>query len=297
MILIYQTGHWYGDKREFNFLTVYNTTKMFDYIHSRYNGLNEDLDALKSMAVTSGHAELIAQAYYLGFSMWKDLTYPLMSQLLLTNGQDFSFAYYQLNTLKLWNKAAPHSNLCHITIPERLFELNDTMTEVKLNENVFKRILNTLVNKPVSNDTELVENYSELDYMIGGSRLRPYLSVNDFEKQLSIRRKLFAISLYELVKYDRPASYLNLRSETDPVTSRPQFAWLYDKLTYEFRDIVLDHYPRDYYGFKLIERILLRKAPKQTDKFWDLKQPVYEWATVPPPDTNNIKRNIDLTKF
>ena len=54
-----------------------------------------------------------------GFSMWKDLTYPLMGQIILTNGQDFSFANYQLNTLKLWNKGAPLSNLCSITIPER----------------------------------------------------------------------------------------------------------------------------------------------------------------------------------
>jgi hypothetical protein len=51
--------------------------------------------------------------------MWKDLTYPLMGQIMLTNGQDFSFATYQLNTLKLWNKAAPLTNLCNITLPER----------------------------------------------------------------------------------------------------------------------------------------------------------------------------------
>ena len=91
---------------------------MFDYLHNKYSGL-DDFDALKSMATTSGYAELTAQAYYLGFSMWKDLTYPLMGQLLLTNGQDFSFANYQLNTLRLWNKATPKSNLCHITVPER----------------------------------------------------------------------------------------------------------------------------------------------------------------------------------
>jgi len=175
--------------------------------------------------------------------------------------------------------------------------MNETMTEVKLNDNVLKRILNYLLNRPVDQETDLVEDHSELDHMIGGSRLRPYLSVHDFEKQLSIRKKLLAICLYELVKYDRPTSYMNLRSNTDSVSVQPRFPRLYDKLTYEFRDLVLDYYPRDYYGFKLVERILLRKAPKQTEKFWDLKHPVYEWATVPPPDTNNVKRNIDLNKF
>jgi hypothetical protein len=63
-------GHWYGDSREFNFLTVYNTTKTFDYIRSKFGNsenFNEDFDVLKSMAITAGHAELTAQAYYLGF--------------------------------------------------------------------------------------------------------------------------------------------------------------------------------------------------------------------------------------
>ena len=177
----------------------------------------------------------------------------------------------------------------------RLFELKDN--KIELNENVFKQILNTLVTLPVQNDKELVNNYSELDHMIGGSALRPYLSIHDFENQLNMRRKLFAISLYELVKFDRPTSYLNLRTETDPVSYRPKFPRSYDRITYEFRDIVLDYYPRDYYGFKLVERILLRKSPKQTEKFWDIKHPAYEWATVPPKDTNNIPRLIDLTKF
>ena len=55
-----------------------------------------------------------------GFSMWKDLTYPLVGQYLFSNGQEFSLALYQLNTIRLWNKATPVNNLCYITVPERL---------------------------------------------------------------------------------------------------------------------------------------------------------------------------------
>jgi hypothetical protein len=51
--------------------------------------------------------------------MWKDLTYPLTGQYILTNGQDFSFANYQLNTLNLWNKAVTKKNLCFLTEPHR----------------------------------------------------------------------------------------------------------------------------------------------------------------------------------
>ena len=115
-------GHWYGDKREFNFLTVLNTTRTLDLYSTKFaegNG-QYDFNALKSMAVNTGLAELTAQAYYLGFSMWKDLTYPLMGQYLLSNGQDFCIASYQLNTLKLWNKGTKTNNVCDVSVPERL---------------------------------------------------------------------------------------------------------------------------------------------------------------------------------
>jgi hypothetical protein len=167
----------------------------------------------------------------------------------------------------------------------------------KFNEDLFKKILNQLTERqPVKNPSDLVPDYSELDYMIGGTALRPYLSIQDLSKQLTKRHQLFVTALYELVKYDRPMDYLLYRSQTEALGNKPKFDRLYDKYTYDYRDIVLDYYPRDFFGFKLIER-LTRKAPRQTYQFWDLKTPVYEWANVPPPDTNNIPRNIQLPTF
>jgi len=112
-------GHWYGDKREFNFLTVLNTNKQIDYFREKFDDFEEDLENFKSMAINSAHAELTAQAYYLGFSMWKDLTYPLRGQYVLSNGQDFCFADYQLNTLHLWNPANKLKNVCSLIVPKR----------------------------------------------------------------------------------------------------------------------------------------------------------------------------------
>ena len=114
-------GHWYGDKREFNFLTVLNTTETLNLYNQKFGECKGafDFEALQSMAITTGMAELTAQAYYLGFSMWKDLTYPLFGQYILSNGQDFSLANYQLNTLRLWSKATTRNNLCDISVPER----------------------------------------------------------------------------------------------------------------------------------------------------------------------------------
>ncbi len=178
-----------------------------------------------------------------------------------------------------------------------LYEVNAERTQItNFDEDLFKSLLNMLSKKPVTNHAEVWEGYSELDHMVGGSRLRPYLSVQNFEKQLSERHQLFAISLYELVKYGRPMSYLTYRSDTIPSGEKPRFHKLYSKYTYEYRDIVHKYYPRDYYGFELVRR-MLKHHPKQSEKFWDLKTPVFEWANVPPPDTNNIPRNINLPTF
>jgi hypothetical protein len=299
-ILPMQTpGHWFGDQREFNFLTVLNTTRQINYFKSKFlNKFREDFENFKSMAITSAHAELTAQAYYLGFSMWKDLTYPLIGQYVLTNGQDVCFAKYQLNTLSLWNEANKRKNLCHISVPERLWEMNEDRSEIiKFNDDLLKRILNLLATQPIKRGEEICSNYSELDHMLGGTRLRPYLSVKDINDQLSPRHRLLATSLYELVKYDRPVTYLNMRTDTVPDGMMPKFVNLYSKLTYDYKDIVLDYYPRDFFGAKLVERMFYRRHPKEKENFWDLKVPVYEWANVPPPHTNNIKRVIDLEKF
>jgi len=180
---------------------------------------------------------------------------------------------------------------------KRLYERDKEKSEVTINDNVLKKLINLLVNKPVKNAEEICKRYSHLDHMIGGTRLRPYLSVQNIQEDLTTRHRLLATSLYELVKYDRPVNYLIMISDTLSLGSKPRFHVVYDMLTYNYRDIVLNYYPRDYYGVKLVERMFLRKAPKQSEKFWDLKTPVFEWANVPPPHTNNVKRVIDLQKF
>jgi hypothetical protein len=59
-------GHWFGDSREFNYLTVLNTTKPMSYMLDKFPDYDESFDVLKSMVTMTGHAELTAQAYYLG---------------------------------------------------------------------------------------------------------------------------------------------------------------------------------------------------------------------------------------
>ena len=180
----------------------------------------------------------------------------------------------------------------------RLFELNSDSTRIKsLNEDVLNALVKTLIEKPIERPTEIgTENYSEIDYMIGGTSLRPYLSVQNFEKQLSMRRQLLALDLYELVKYDIPVTYLNVHVINLGKGDKPKFPHKYNRLTFQYRDIVREYYPREFHGYELIKRSL-KKSEWYKPKFWDLIDPVYEWASVPPPHTNNIKRDINLPTY
>lgn len=59
-------GHWFGDAREFNYLSIFNTSKTMNFLQSRLSNYDDHLESLKSMSIMCAHAELTAQAYYLG---------------------------------------------------------------------------------------------------------------------------------------------------------------------------------------------------------------------------------------
>ena len=65
-----------------------------------------------------------------GFTTYNDVTYPFVTQAILTNGHQFSFYQYQLNTMVLHtdhNEAAnPLFNECYATPPAELYHEVDS---------------------------------------------------------------------------------------------------------------------------------------------------------------------------
>ena len=66
---------------------------------------------------------LILIFVYTGFNTLVDMTYPLTTQTVLTDGRRWQFLAYQLNTLELWkdNEANPYANLCWIGDEQELY--------------------------------------------------------------------------------------------------------------------------------------------------------------------------------
>lgn len=62
-----------------------------------------------------------------GFGPYTDVTYPITTQTIITNGQYFSFYAYQMNTSILYHKhsgpANPHRNVCFTTNEAKLFDV------------------------------------------------------------------------------------------------------------------------------------------------------------------------------
>uniref|UniRef100_A0A914W6Z8 Uncharacterized protein n=2 Tax=Plectus sambesii TaxID=2011161 RepID=A0A914W6Z8_9BILA len=121
-----------------------------------------------AMAVSSLFSWLNGQAHALGFTQYNDLTYPLVSQLILSDGKKFFFAVGQLNTLAIninaggfvnnrWNRCwfdGPY-DLYDSMDEEGRFWQKDGETE-GLNQEVLSRILKMLLLVPTP-DRELVD--------------------------------------------------------------------------------------------------------------------------------------------
>ncbi|GFN79588.1 28S ribosomal protein s30, mitochondrial, partial [Plakobranchus ocellatus] len=105
-------GHRLGDPCEFGLVGMLSTCDTHS-VEDRI-GSQTARDCRLAMGLTMTFSWLAAQAANQGFSHLIDLTYPLTSQTILTDGCVFSFLAYQLNTLELWkdDEANTMVNLC-----------------------------------------------------------------------------------------------------------------------------------------------------------------------------------------
>ncbi|XP_057336291.1 28S ribosomal protein S30, mitochondrial [Microplitis mediator] len=140
-------GFWPGDPSEFGFMSYHKR----GYLLRRPKDLNDEIDVLKTQAVFSNYAWLLSQACHLGFSTFNDITYPLVNQMIITNGQYWSFCVYQLNTTAVNQRNAdenPKRNLCWITEPIKLYEKVENNKLIGFNDEVIKNLIKFYVNTP-----------------------------------------------------------------------------------------------------------------------------------------------------
>ncbi|GLG96810.1 Uncharacterized protein GBIM_03711 [Gryllus bimaculatus] len=155
-------GFWPGDKSEFPLMSFHSSK----YLANRSS--YDDSEAAPYVhAVLASFAWLQALACYKGFSTFQDVTYPLLTQTVLTDGQYWSFYVYQLNTMLLHSNHATENqkcNLCWGTKKLKLFDKIENGKVVGFNEEVLKILLYFYLNVP---------------HVRSGVELKPYLGVNN----------------------------------------------------------------------------------------------------------------------
>nr|XP_033343091.1 28S ribosomal protein S30, mitochondrial [Megalopta genalis]XP_033343092.1 28S ribosomal protein S30, mitochondrial [Megalopta genalis] len=140
-------GFWPGDPSEFGLLSYQN----YCNLEFRKPSFDDTLDVISVQAIFASFSWLLSQACYQGFTTVNELTYPLVTQTVLTDAQSWSFCTYQLNTILLQSpfiEENPTSNICWITKPMKLFESVENEQIHGFNEDVLKTLIKFYINTP-----------------------------------------------------------------------------------------------------------------------------------------------------
>ncbi|XP_058058737.1 large ribosomal subunit protein mL65 [Anopheles bellator] len=150
-------GFWPGDQHEFGLLSFQRRSHTID--RHRISALNDLEDTLHVQGILSSFAWLLGQACYQGFSMFHDVTYPLTTQTVITNGKQWSFYAFQLNTTLVHSDQVDVNNrynLCWGTKELQLYDSVDEGGKINgLRDEVLLRLIMFYMNQPKQRPDEL----------------------------------------------------------------------------------------------------------------------------------------------
>ncbi|XP_063990805.1 large ribosomal subunit protein mL65 [Diachasmimorpha longicaudata] len=240
-------GFWPGDALEFGLLSYHKRGYMLG------RNWNDEVDALKTQAVYANWAWLLAQACHLGFSTYNDVTYPLVNQSVITNGQWWSFAVYQLNTTLVnnwYNDSNPKRNILWMTEPMKLYEKIEDGKLVGVNDDVLKTLIKFYANAPEEREGVVMKPYLGEDEKV----------IADIEHN---DRRVFVEDCYKTLMSNRP------RHKLEPELY--QWEWIY-KHMFKTRPLDKRRTPWDYGINPFLRRLdehrlrYLRKSLRPVDK-------------------------------
>ncbi|XP_072386454.1 uncharacterized protein mRpS30 [Diabrotica undecimpunctata] len=185
-------GFWPNDDNKFGLISFHKR----GYMHhrQRYRDAQDDKEAIHRNGVLASFGWLQAQANFLGFNTFNDLTYPLVTQTVVTDGKNWSFYAYQLNTIvfcERFYKENQKRNICWGTPEMQLFDSIQDGKVIGFNDEVLKNILKFYIN----------QSESRL-----GVNLTPYLSskervVADYEDD---EKREWLEGVYKYITSNRP---------------------------------------------------------------------------------------------
>ncbi|GAU93141.1 hypothetical protein RvY_05127 [Ramazzottius varieornatus] len=154
-------GHWFGDPCEFSTLSL-DVPKAW----TRQLSGQDEAQAFESLAcnaIMASFGRIVAQAMYLGFTFLNELSYPIVTQSIMTNGRDWMFATYQANTIALWkpDEENPFNNMCWLTQPVKLFDRVEGSEVIGFNDEVLRLFIKQYLKAPVTSTNSNLRPYIE----------------------------------------------------------------------------------------------------------------------------------------
>lgn len=152
-------GFWPGNVREYGLLSYYDRSRLMKRPESY--GAEDNKLALHAQAITSSYSYTLGQACYHGFSTFNDITYPLTTQTIITDGKIWSFYRYQLNTTIMHTNSGVYEpnhkyNQCWGTDEMQLYEHVDDNGKIHgLNDEVFKQLIRFYLAEPKARSYEM----------------------------------------------------------------------------------------------------------------------------------------------
>lgn len=116
-------GFWPADPRNFSLLS-YHLSSHAQFRPPTY-GADETREAIVSQGILASFGWLVPLAAYHGFSPFHEITHPYVTQTVLTDGKDFTFMVYQMNTNKIYSEFARENsktNIAWCSETESLYE-------------------------------------------------------------------------------------------------------------------------------------------------------------------------------
>ncbi|GBL89847.1 28S ribosomal protein S30, mitochondrial [Araneus ventricosus] len=156
-------GFWPGDQNEFPLLQVFTSDKLQNLLMKIENYDLKKIENSLGLMGSFGYLNTIAN--YQGFTPFHDITYPFVGQTILTNGQDFTFFVYQLNTIAFHEDVdnKDRRNLCWTSGKLRLFETIEDGQLKGVNEDVYRLLLKFLLNTPEVKEGQVLKPYLGVD--------------------------------------------------------------------------------------------------------------------------------------
>ncbi|KAK6643747.1 hypothetical protein RUM43_000010 [Polyplax serrata] len=196
-------GFWPGDNREFSFLS-YHSSNHIAHRPQAYGSTDAE-EAVQSQIILASFGWLMSLACYQGFSVYNDVTYPLVTQTVATDGKKFVFGVVQLNTTEIHHKnhyENPCCNICWITKEMTLFDEYKSGKLIGFNEKVLEVLLQFYINRPEP---------------LQGVKLKPYLGqevkhIADYE---DIEKREWLEHQFKHFSSNRPPSRRDLMYEVD----------------------------------------------------------------------------------